>query len=155
MAEYRITEAAYVRANAYAFRRTRAVLSGVALLVPALALLVLGVETNALIAVGIVYALLVPFLFLIAPLINRWNFRRIYRKNPLLHKTQNLTLTDDAVKLTSENGESRYRLSELKRIRIYPDMVLIYPTTQIYHMLPRDVLTDSDMRILRAHAEQA
>lgn len=151
MTEYTISEGTYVKATLYARRRLRAIITGSAFAVPLIALLLPVYNPRPLLAVGIVYAILIVVFLVVAPLVNRWSYRRVYRRNSLLHKPQSFSLSEQQIRFRSENGEARYQPDELKKIKIYSDMVLIYPITNVFHMIPRSVLSSRDLELLRRH----
>lgn len=149
MRSYFISEDQFVRGSVYAFARTRRKLIIALFVLPLLAVPLMQDRNIDWLQMGLSYYLaLVIFMFLLAPAVNRWMFRRIYRKNELLHQEQFFEFTADGVHLKSGHGESRYRFNELKKVGIYPEMVLIYPMTTLFHMLPRDQLTDAEIELL-------
>ena len=151
MTAYKITEDLYIRAMTYAQKRTRTIVIAVCVIVPLAIHALKGFPQQTLISVLIVYLILAFYFLVLAPLINRMTFQRTYRNNPLLHNTQHVKLSDDAILFRSENGESSYRFAELKRLQIYPDLVMVYPTTTIFHVIPRDILGETELAILSRH----
>lgn len=154
MTPYQITEELYVKAMIYSQQKTRSVVIGVCLVVPMAIYVMKGFQRETMMSVLIVYMILGFYFLVLAPMINRMNYQRTYRKNPLLHKTQHFQLTATDVVFKSENGESRYQLDEIKKLMIYSEMVMIYPTTTIFHVIPRGALTDTQLEELRQHVPQ-
>lgn len=155
MTAYKITEDLYIRAMTYAQKRTRTIVIAVCIIVPLAIHALKGFPQQTLISVLIVYLILAFYFLVLAPLINRMTFQRTYRNNPLLHNTQHVELSEDEILFRSDNGESRYRFADLKRLKIYPDLIMVYPTTTIFHVIPKDVLSTSELAILRQHQPPA
>lgn len=149
---YQISEDQFVRACWYAQRSRRRILVGSLYLVLALFPVVTGFTAAALLASAIVALLLTGFLAGLLPRLHRWRYRRMYRENPLVHKVQELVMQSNGFVLSAPNGESRYRFSELKKVDVLDDMVLVYPTTMIFHMIPVNVLDDFALAQFRALA---
>lgn len=149
MRSYFITEEQFVQASLRAFAQARRKLLIALFVVPLLLVPWLGEADRRWAELGVLYLVLVVFAFGISPLVNRWWFRRVYRRNPLLHREQTFEFTPDGLRLCSENGESRYRFAELQDVRVFPEMVLVYPLTTLFHMLPRELLTDEELELLR------
>ncbi len=149
MRSYHITEDQFVRGSVYAFAPTRRRLIVALFVLPLLAVPILQGREIDWLQLGLSYYLaLIIFMFLLAPAINRWMFRRIYRRNELLHQEQFFEITAGGVHLQSAHGEARYTFAELKKVGVFPEMVLIYPMTTLFHMLPRDQLTEAEVELL-------
>lgn len=148
MRSYFITEEQFVRGSVHAFARTRRRLMAALFLLPLVMVPLLSESGKPWLELVILYVVLALMVFGVAPYLNRWLFRRIYRKNPLLHKEQFFEITEDGLHLRAENGESRYRFSELHKVQVYPEMVLVYPMTTLFHMLPRELLTEAELALL-------
>ncbi|WP_372747581.1 YcxB family protein [Litorivivens sp.] len=139
---YHISEDQFVRANWHAQRGRRGVLVLALYAVLALFPPVMGFASAAITATVVVAVLLAVFWQIVLPGIHRWRYRRLYRQNPLLHKEQRLNILPTGFVLSSDNGESRYQLAELKKVAVLEDMVLVYPTTTLFHIIPVDLLDD-------------
>lgn len=150
--EYQITQQQFVRACWYAQRSQRRILVVALYLVLVLFPVVTGFKAAAILATVIVALLLTGFLALFLPRLHGWRFGRIYRQNPLLQKSQQLDMQPTGFVLRSANGESRYRFAELKRVDVLDDMVLVYPTTTLFHMIPVGLLDDFALAQFRALA---
>ncbi len=138
-----------MRGSVYAFAPTRRKLILALVFLPLLGVPLFQGRGMDWLQVGLSYYLtLSVFMFVLAPAVNRWMFRRIYRRNELLHLEQFFDITEDGVHLRSSRGESRYRFADLKKVAVFPEMVLIYPMTTLFHMLPRDQLTDREIEVL-------
>ncbi len=151
MTAYQITEDLFVQAMLHAQKRTRTIVVAVCIGVPLLIYFTSGGDNQTLASVLVVYIVFAFYFLVLAPLINKMNYQRAYRNNPLLHKTQHFEITPEEVHFKSENGESRYRLAALTRLEIYPEMVMIYPSKSIFHLIPKNVLSDSDLEILNRY----
>ena len=113
---------------------------------------VMGFSAASISATAIVAVLLVIFRWGLLPRIPRWRFRRIYRDNPLMQREQQLEMNPTGFVLSSSNGESRYAFRELKKVALLEDMVLVYPTTTLFHMIPTELLSDFELAQFRALA---
>ena len=151
MPTYRITEDLYVQAMSYAQQRSRKLVIGVCVVVPAAIYVMKGFPRETAASVLIVYLILAFYFLVLAPMINRLNYRRSFRNNPMLHKPQRVEIGPEEILFGSENGESRYRLDELRRLQVFPEMVLVYPTSGIFHLIPREVLSEQELERLEAH----
>ncbi len=140
--DYQITQQQFVRACWHAQRLHRRILVTALYGVLALFPVVTGFRAAAEWAALIVALLLTAFLLVVLPRLHRWRFGRVYRQNPLLQKGQQLEMQPTGFVLRSANGESRYRFAELKKVDVLDDMVLVYPTTTIFHMIPTSLLDD-------------
>lgn len=147
---YQINEDQFVRACRHAHAPRRRWLALAMFVVLAWFPVAVGVSPQSLIATGIVGVLLVAFLWLVLPPLQRWQLRRIYRSNPLLQREQQVEMQPVGFVLRSDNGESRYDFRELKRVVVMEDMVLVYPTTTIFHMIPTVLLSDFELAQFRA-----
>lgn len=148
MTSYQITEELYVKAMSYAQRRRQSIIVGVCLIVPMILYATKGFDRQVLTSVLVVYIIFAFYFLVLMPAINRMNFKRTYRNNPLLHKTQHFELSETQVRFKSENGESCYPLDEIRKLVILPELVMFYPTTTIFHVIPRDALSESELQTL-------
>jgi len=151
MTPYQITEELFVQAMTYAQKRTRTIVVAVCLVVPFLVYVSRGFDTQTLASVLVVYIIFAFYFLVLAPLINKMNYQRSYRRNPMLQKTQYYEISGDEVHFKSENGESRYQLSALMRVQIYPEMVMLYPSTSIFHLIPKSALSQADLDVLNRY----
>lgn len=147
---YRITESNFVRASRHAQRRLRWLLVAAMLLVLALFPALDGFSAESVTASLVVAVALLFFLWLLLPPIHRWSLGRVYRNNPLLQREQEIDMQPTGFVLRSSNGESRYQFSELKRVELLDDLVLVYPATTLFHMIPVVLLSDFELAQFRA-----
>lgn len=154
MTPYQITEELFVQAMTYAQKRTRTIVVAVCIVVPFLVYVSRGFDTQTLASVLVVYIVFAFYFLVLAPLINKMNYQRAYRRNPMLQKTQYYAINGDEIHFKSENGESRYQLGSLIRLVIYPELVMLYPSTTIFHLIPKNALSAADLEALGRHARQ-
>ena len=150
--EYQITQQQFARACWHAQRSQRRIVVAALYLVLALFPVVTGFKAAAVLASVIVALLLTGFLAVFLSRLHRWRFGRLYQQNPLLQKRQQLEMQPTGFVLRSANGESRYRFAELKKVDVLDDMVLVYPTTTLFHMIPANLLDDFALAQFRALA---
>ncbi len=151
---YFITEQLFVQGSVHAFAKNRRRLLILLCLLPLILIPWVGAGEQLWIEVLLLYLVLAFFFFGITPMINRWLFRRVFRRNPLLHREQFFEITEEGLHLRSENGEARYRFDELKKVSVYPEMVLIYPMTTLFHVIPRELLSATEVELLSRCGEQ-
>ncbi len=149
---YHISEDQFVRACWHAHRPLRWRLTLALFVVLALFPPVMGFSAASISATAIVAVLLIGFRWGLLPRIHRWRFRRTYRENPLMQREQQLEMNPTGFVLRSSNGESRYAFRELKKVAVLEDMVLVYPTTTLFHMIPTELLSDFELAQFRALA---
>lgn len=147
---YHITEAFYVKACRFSQRRLRRRLIAALYLVLAAFPLLYGFSAASVTASLVVAVALLIFLWLVLPAVHRWSLRRVYRNNPLLQREQHVEMLPTGFMLRSSNGEARYQFSELKKVELLDELVLVYPTTTIFHMIPVALLNDFEMAQFRA-----
>ncbi len=147
---YHITEAMFVKASRHSQRRLRRRLVLAMYGVLALFPFIHDFSVASITASVTVALLLALFLWLLLPAIHRWSLRRVYRNNPLLQREQQVEILPTGFVLRSSNGESRYQFSELKRVELIDELVLVYPTTTIFHMIPVGLLNDFELAQFRA-----
>ncbi|MBW2520468.1 MAG: hypothetical protein JRD88_08975 [Deltaproteobacteria bacterium] len=148
MTAYRISEEIYVQAMAYAQRRTTKWVVAICVIIPLGLAAAHDFDKNILLSVLLVYLGLSFYFLVLAPLINKLNHQRHYRGNPQLQKTQYVLINETEVQFRSEHGHSRYQFDDLHRLDIFPELVMIYPRQSIFHVIPIDVLTDTELEIL-------
>ena len=149
---YHISEDQFVRACWHAHKPLRWRLTLVLFVVLALFPPVMGFTAASISATAIVAVLLIIFRWGLLPRIHRWRLRRTYRDNPLMQREQQLEMKPTGFVLRSSNGESRYTFRELRKVVVLEDMVLVYPTTTIFHMIPVNLLSDFELAQFRALA---
>ncbi|MAY36159.1 MAG: hypothetical protein CMN84_08685 [Spongiibacteraceae bacterium] len=149
---YHISEDQFVRACWHAHRPLRLRLTLALFVVLALFPPVVGFTAASISATAIVAVLLIGFRWGLLPRIHGWRFRRTYRDNPLIQREQQLEMNPTGFVLSSSNGESRYAFRELKKVSVLEDMVLVYPTTTLFHMIPTALLSDFELAQFRALA---
>jgi hypothetical protein len=69
---------------------------------------------------------------------------------PLLRGEQQLEILPGGFRLRSSNGESRYQFGELKQVEVLDELVLVYPTTTLLHVIPVALLNDFELAQFRA-----
>jgi hypothetical protein len=148
MAEYYITKQDYVDASYFALRMSRRLMYAVVLLVPLLIPFVVGFTAEILRLLGLIYAVLILFLLFLEPIIVCFLLRRIYRKNSIYHKPQDVSVFEDEITLNSETGSSRYKLTDLKKIERHKNIFLIYPASTFFHIIPDKILSDKEIHLL-------
>ena len=147
---YQITETHFIAANRHARRRLSRILVAALYLVLALFPALHGFSRDSIIASAAVGLMLLLFLWLVLPAIQRWSLRRTYRNNPLLQREQEVELLPAGFVLRSSNGEARYHFGELKKVELMDDLVLVYPTTTLFHIIPAALLNDFELAQFRA-----
>ncbi len=149
---YHISEDQFVRACWHAHKPLRLRLTLALFVVLALFPPVVGFTAASISATAIVAVLLIGFRWGLLPRIHGWRLRRTYRDNPLMQREQQLEMNPTGFALRSSNGESRYAFRELKKVAVLEDMVLVYPTTTLFHMIPTALLSDFELAQFRALA---
>lgn len=147
---YQITEAYFIAANRHARRRLVRVLVVAMVLVLALFPALHDFSRDSIVASVGTGVLLLLFLWLVLPALQRGSLRRTYRKNPLLQREQEVELLPTGFVLRSSNGEARYHFGELKKVELLDDLVLVYPTTTLFHIIPINLLDDFALTQFRA-----
>jgi len=147
---YQITETYFVLANRHARRGLVRWLVVAMVLVLALFPALHGFSGESVAASAVVALLLALFLWRILPALHAWALRRTYRKNPLLQREQSVEMLPAGVVLRSSNGEARYHFGELKKVELMDDLVLVYPTTTLFHIIPATLLNDFELAQFRA-----
>lgn len=151
MTEYRITEQDFTEASYFALRKPRHIMYGIVLLVPLIIPLAGGFTGENLLLLGMVWAGVVLLLIFLEPVVFRYLLRRIYRKNPVYHRTQQVSISEDGIWLRSKNGSSNYEFSGLNKIKCHKDLFLIYPATTYYHVVPAEALGESEIKLLERY----
>ena len=72
----------------------------------------------------------------------------------MLQHEQKVSITDKDIHFSSRNGEARYNYSELVKVVSREDMFLIFPTTQIFHLIPKSILDDTAIDLLEANSKK-
>ncbi|MEM7017030.1 MAG: hypothetical protein AAF512_06770 [Pseudomonadota bacterium] len=148
MKKYIITEALFARSMQYARRGMFRIFTVILLIMPVpLVGLSTGFNAQGLLELLALYLVVGIFLACL-PLFLKHLWRRVYQQNPLYQKPQSFEISAEELHLSSDNGESHYKLSELKKIDWHSDLILIWPTTTLYHMIPFELLTEQDKKHL-------
>jgi hypothetical protein len=66
---------------------------------------------------------------------------RLFRQQTAMHKPMSVAWSDEGMVHRSANGEGRYAWSDLHRWSTARSAILIYQTDQMFHVVPRRVLT--------------
>ena len=151
MTLYRISEDIYVQAMGYAQRRTTKWVVGICVIIPLGLAAAHEFDKNILLSVLLVYLGLSFYFLVLAPFINKLNHQRQYRGNRQLQKIQHYQINETDVQFRSEHGHSRYRLDDLHRLDIFPELVMIYTRQGLFHVIPMNVLTDTELDILKRY----
>ena len=66
-----------------------------------------------------------------------WRVGRIFRQNPGLAAPTRTTFDDEGLLLDSSRGQLRFRWNALKKWKHNRDLLLVYHSPTLFHMLPR------------------
>lgn len=90
-------------------------------------------------------------------IIVHWVFKQIFRyqyvSNEIFNRPTTVQIFDDRIKFISKNGQSDFRFGELKKIINTKDLILIYPTTNFFHCIPKRVLNKKEEEKINAYAK--
>ena len=87
-----------------------------------------------------IFVVLLVFLF--SPLLLRWSARRAVRKLPWLGQVVTYLITDDEVKNSTPDADSRFAWRMIVKVRERPHGFLVFPTPRIAHWLPKHGFRD-------------
>lgn len=87
-------------------------------------------------------------LFIVALILNftvyiPWNTRRVYRQQKALQRELSFGFDDAGVSISNENGQSMTPWSDYLKWKQNDQIILLYLSDCMYHMLPRRMFADS------------
>ncbi len=96
---------------------------------------------------GLIYAFI---LFILIP----WNARRIFSQQKMLQAEYEVAISPEMFEVTSENGTMRIRLSDFYKYKVGKDLVLLYQSQALFHMVPRRFFSsDEDFKTFLSYLE--
>ena len=150
--KYHITEEDFIKANKYVQQKRVWISTGLAIIITWLVLFVLKSDPVSLIA-GAIATILALILFSAGiPVLQGISYKKIYCKNPTLQYEQKVLITEKGIHFSSKIGEANYEYNDLVRIVSREDMFLVFPTTQIFHLIPKNVLDNTSIEVLETNS---